>query len=287
MALSQDSLKMEFPELELLEINQLNLYESNRFDLSGLVIHDQRFYVVADKGHNNYIYEIQKTNASGQDRWDIIGTINLGIFDLIDLEGIDYCDGVYYLINEIGNKVYALTSDEQLIELSINFYLKKIDVSTWDSNAGLEGIAVDCEHDIIYLAKERGPRRLFAIEKKYGNITSDWNIPETESNDFADLKFENGFLYGLERNGNYIAKIDVKTLNVVSKVSYKHVASHENGKLYTPSKFGMAEALAFTKEYIYIGIDNNGLSVSTFAKETYGMGGNQPAILKFVRPEGF
>lgn len=48
----------KYVELELIELSQMNNAQKNRFDLSGIARKDGRLYVVADKGWNNYIYEI-------------------------------------------------------------------------------------------------------------------------------------------------------------------------------------------------------------------------------------
>ena len=95
---------------------------------------------------------------------------------------------------------------------------------------------------------------------KYGIIVNQFTIPEDESNDFSDMKYENGFLYMLERNGSCVSE---------------------------PSKYGMAEALLLTKDEIWIGIDNNGLEASKGAEDRFGIKGNQPSILRFKRPTGF
>ena len=63
--------------------------------------------------------------------------------------------------------------------------------------------------------------------------------------------------------------------------------SHPDGKLYDNSKYGMAEALLLTNDYIWIGLDNNGLPFSKHAENTYGLSGTQPVIIGFKRPAGF
>ena len=139
----------------------------------------------------------------------------------------------------------------------------------------------------MYLTKERQPRDIISVDMNTWKIIDRFDIPQNESNDFSDAKYENGHLYILERNGNYISKINIDSKEVVEKYHYKHVASHPEGKLFEPSKYGMAEALLLLDDEIWIGLDNNGLFVSQFAKETYQLKGNEPIILKFKRPKGF
>jgi hypothetical protein len=110
---------------------------------------------------------------------------------------------------------------------------------------------------------------------------------EDSKGDISDLKFENGFLYVLERNDNLVVKLDANSLEVISKVSYKNTCSLREGKLYSNSKYGMAEALLLTSDEIWIGLDNNGLPFSDYAQKTYGLTGNSPVIIRFKRPAGF
>ena len=272
-----------YEELELIEVSQMNNAQNNRFDLSGIAITAGNYYVVADKGWNNYIYEIAHQDNS----WEVINTLPLGLTEPIDLEGLDFCNGSFYLINENGNKVYTLDANREMRSVFIHYSGKGIDPKTWKKNAGLEAIAVNCEDSILYLAKEREPRFLLEVDMKYGIIENQFTIPEIESNDFSDMKYEKGFLYMLERNGSCISKIDVRSKAVVNKVSYKYTSNMPAGKLYEPSKYGMAEALLLTENEIWIGIDNNGLKASKGAEDRFGLKGNQPSILRFRRPVGF
>lgn len=272
----------KYEELELINVSQMNNDQNNRFDLSGIVIVDDSYYVVADKGWNNYIYEI----GYQQNTWQVINSLSLGLVAPLDLEGLDFCNGNFYLINELGNQVYTLGINGEMRLLSIHYAQKNIDPETWNENAGYEGIAVNCKDSILYLAKERDPRFLLEVDMKYGVIESQFNIPEDESNDFADMKYENGYLYLLERGGSHISKVDANTKALITKVSYNRTSARP-GKLYEPTKYGMAEALLLTEDEIWIGIDNNGLKASKTAEDRFGITGNQPSILRFKRPAGF
>ncbi len=272
-----------YAELALIDIKQLEESYKSRFDLSGIVKTGEKIYVVSDKPYNNYIYEIKMNDHD----WSIENTIEIGLLDQVDIEAVDHCNGNFYFSNEHGNIIYKMDSTHKIRIVKPYYKGRNIDVASWKKNTGLESLAIDCENSIIYAAKERQARFIYAVDLKYNNIISKFNIPETESSDFADMKYENGFIYLLERNGNYISKVDVKTEEVVTKVSYKNICTSAEGKLYEPSKYGMAEALLLTESEIWIGLDNNGLPVSENAAKKYGMKGTQPVILRFVRPVGF
>lgn len=279
----QINAQSNYVELTLIDIKQLEENYASRFDLSGIVKVSDKIFVVADKPYNNYIYEI-KINDND---WSIENTIEIGLLDQVDIEAVDYCNRDFYFTNEHGNIIYEMDSTHKIRVVKPYYKGKNIDIRNWKKNTGLESLAIDCENSIIYAAKERQARFIYAVDLKYNNIITKFNIPETESSDFADMKYENSFIYLLERNGNYITKIDVKTEKVVAKVSYKNTCSSPEGKLYEPSKYGMAEALLLTETEIWIGLDNNGLTVSENAAKKHGMKGSQPAILRFARPAGF
>jgi len=269
-----------FTELEVISLSQLQIENGLRFDLSGIVAINGKYYVNADKEQDNFIYEI----GFQSNNWYLKSEISLNIEEPLDLEAIDYCNGNFYLANEKSGNIYSKSISGKTITLPIDFKEEK--PWKWE-NAGWEGLANDCENNILYLVKERQPRKIFKVNLSDNKVVDIFNIPETESNDFADAKFENDYLYLLERNGNFVSKINPDTHEVMQKVSYRETCSNKEGKLFAPSTFGMAESLLLTKEEIWIGVDNNGLEVSDYASKKYGIKGNHPVIIKFKRPEGF
>jgi hypothetical protein len=275
--------RQPYQQLQLIQVAQLTPAYTQRFDLSGIALSKGRMYVVADKEANPYLYEI----AWGKKHWTLIDSIRLPLQGEIGLEALDVCHNLFYLADEDNTKVYSSDVKGRLKEIPVQFAEAGIDPSTWKENTGLEGLAVDCRNNILYLAKEREPRYIMKVDLATGRILDQFNIPETESNDIADMKFEGGFLYLVERNGNYITKLNPQTKEVVAKVSFKDVVNEQTGHLYEPTRYGMAEALLLTKDEIWIGIDNNFLKVSETGRQQYGLEGRNPVIIRFKRPKGF
>lgn len=270
-------------KLQLKSVYQLMMTDTLDFDFSGIVKSKDSIYVVADKPWNTFIYHI---DFEAQ-KWLISKKRTISSDEKFDLEAIDYANGNFYLANEYTGSINILREGESNVEkLPIDFSKMDLDPGSW-KNAGWEGLAVDETNEVLYLAKERQPRFILAVDMKNWTLTDQFDIPQTDSNDFSDLKFQDGFLYVLERNGNFVTKINPSTKEVVSKFHYKHIASHPSGKLFEPGKYGMAEALLLTENEIWIGLDNNGLEVSDFARETYNLNDKAPVILIFDRPEGF
>ncbi len=261
-------------ELELLAIHKLVNYP-REFDLSGAVAVDGNVWIANDNPGSVYAYKIKLQPSS----FSVVDSVEISQLADPDIEGLDYCPETGILFtDEMQNKAYTIRSeifDKDLVKLS----------EGWGSNKGLEGIAIDCDSKTLYLAKEREPRLIISYDLEQGKVT---NIGfEDSKGDISDLKFENDFLYVLERNDNTIAKLNASTMKVISRISYKNTCSHKDGKLYSNSKYGMAEALLLTPEEIWIGLDNNGLPFSEHAKNTYGLSGNTPVIIRFKRPKGF
>lgn len=270
-------------KLNLKSVYQLMMTDTLDFDFSGIVKTNDTIYVVADKPWNTFIYSIDFE----EQKWLINHKRPITSEERFDLEAIDFAGGNFYLANEYTGSINILPAGEKDVRiLPIDFTKKSLSPETW-KNAGWEGLAIDETNKIMYLAKERQPRFILAVDMKSWTITDQFDIDQTDSNDFSDLKFQNGFLYVLERNGNYITKINPVTREVVSKFHYKHVASHPNGKLFEPGKYGMAEALLLTEDEIWVGLDNNGLKVSDFARQSYNLNDKAPVILVFDRPAGF
>ncbi len=274
--------KTSYQPLELIGLYQLDSLHGLKFDLSGIVKIQDSVYIIADKPWNKFLYQI----AFGEKTFMVTKKVNLSLSEKLDLEGIDHCNGTTYMVNERQGIAYQFESPDSISEMKINFDSVNQNPKTW-GNSGWEGVASDCQSGKVYLIKEREPRSIFVIDAQSNKIIDSFSVPEKESNDFSDAKFEKGHLYVIERNGNYLAKIDPESKEVVAKYHYRDVASHPNGKLYGPTEYGMGEALLLTEDEIWIGLDNNGLKVTDHAQSTYGMSGKSPVILKFRRPEGF
>lgn len=270
----------KFRELEFISISQLEIESGYNLEPSGIILFQSKLFIISDEDTDKYLYQIEIEN----EKWRVADSINLHTKNRVDLEAIDYCGEQIYLLSESSNSLMVSDSSGKINEIAIDFGDEE--PLNW-GNAGWEGMAVDCKNNLLYLIKERQPRKILRVNLTTRLVEDNFNIPETESNDFSDAKFENSFLYLLERNGNYVTKVNPKTHEVIDKVSYRETCNHKNGKLYEPYAYGMAEGLLLTKDEIWLALDNNNLNVSVHAKQQFGINGNTPVILKFNRPEGF
>jgi len=232
-----------YPELKLISISQLKTADSTRFDLSGIVSKDGNYYVIADKQWNNYIYQINFTD----DYWYIVNSFEFNIEGEIDIEAIDVYNDFFLLENEKNGKIYKKQGANKIVEMAIDFEQIGEDPGSW-GNAGWEGMAVDQENGILYIIKERQPRFIFKANIETGEILDKFNIPETESKDFADAKFENGYLYLLERNGNYVTKVIPNTHKVIDKVTYKLICSMPEDQTLWPGNIWYGRGSSSTRQ---------------------------------------
>jgi DNA-binding beta-propeller fold protein YncE len=272
----------QYPYLEFLELKQFPMDgPKDRFDLSGLAMDKSgTVYTVSDKSRTHYVYKLDwKTGKITKD-------MDFGITGNLDMEAIDICGDDFYVANEANDGFYIVKKNQKTQKLEFDSSGVKLEKDFMSGNKGYEGIAIDCTNQIMYAAKEREPRYILTIDLKTKKVLKKWNTPETDSYDFSEAKYDNGYLYLLERSGMLIAKVDPKTEQVVAKYSYRNMEKG-NGYLFGPSVYPFAEALIFTPTEIWIGFDNNGLKVTPQAGIDLGIKNRDPLVMKFKRPAGF
>ncbi len=267
-------------------VKQFEQDKNERFDLSGICEFENKIFVVGDKIWNNFIYRVD----IGTNSFKIEAEKILCPDRKIDFEGIDVYMNKFFLINEWYDNVLMLTDSCKLKDINIEWERAGINNKDW-GNKGLEGIAFDSKNGFLYLAKEREPRRIFRINLKTGIIGEPFKkvlANQTIGYDISDMKYENGYLYILERSSGTVIRIDVKT-NKTFSYSFQHIVYKNGERIFKNStpQYGMAEALLLTKNEIWIGLDNNGDPVSKYGKSLGLKEGNNTVILIFERPEGF
>jgi hypothetical protein len=267
-------------------IKQLNDNYKKRFDLSGIVKAMNKIFVIADKEWDNSIYQID----TSQNNFSLSIFQKFNVDYKFDIEGVEWANGKFYIIDETKNEVYTLKLGQPNLEkLEIPWQAYGIDRSGWDNN-GFEGIAIDSANQILYLAKEREERRLFRIDLKTMKISEPFAdlIRYGCGHDISDMKYENGYIYLLERGLGFITRINCQTDEKLS-VSFQDFDFKNGHRIYENSnpQFGMAEALLLTKDEIWIGQDNNGDPVSDYGLSLGLKAGNKPIITIFKRPVGF
>jgi hypothetical protein len=236
----------------------------------------------------------------------------------LDLEGLAVCGpeaaGVpeaVYLANERAREVLKITGGKRLEVVDAAFAAlpgAAARLAAGGANAGIEGIAVDCAGQRLFIAKERQERALWRVDLRTGKVEALPTPPPSERGgqkvidpetghglfdvgaDIADLYFDQqadggrGALYALERNTYEILKLDPANGAPLARVSYFKT---EQGLYETGEPFGQAEALVLTPKRIIVGLDNNGTPLTKKAKRAYDVKGDPGAVFYFRRPDGF
>jgi hypothetical protein len=259
-----------------------------RFDISSLTGKGGKMYAIADKPDTRDIYEVDTLKGKFYLK-RAVRTTNITSEDL-DFEVIDLWNGKFILADEIHDLIYIQKTPlaEEFAPLRIDFTILGEDMRLWSgSNSGIEGMTVDSNNGLLYIAKERNPRRLFLYDLKCGKLTAPYDdaiLPD--DGDISDMCYENGFLYILDRQNCLVRKFNVKT----KESSYASFRKFSNdGKINNyHADYGMAEALWLTKDAVFVGFDNNEDPVTEFGgKVGLEKGSTKPSIFVFKRPKGF
>ena len=288
------------------------IFNRDDTEISGLLYQNDHLLFVADKLSNRAIYKIKMEN----DRFFYKTYIDLSqlqghtqyfsqallfrhagriIKSPFDLEGIASCDNDYYLANEQTRHILKVNTNEmKKLEIDFSNIFKKFGhpLEEIETNAGFEGLAIDCENQILYIAQERQPRAIIVVDIKKMIpidifVTPGKGVGKVNP-DYADLYFENGYLYILERNFHHILKVDPKTKKVVKKFAYGETNHLHLKEIYqTKEPYGLAEGLAMSKDQIFIGIDNNKNQISEKAQKAFGLKGKFSSLLIYTRPKDF
>lgn len=288
------------------------LFNRDNIEISGLFYDGTNLLFVADKLSNRAIYKIQfeKDRFYYKNHIDLSKLKNHDIYfakalifkhggrlvkSPFDLEGLTKCNSTYYLVNEQVRHILKIENNTlDILPIDFKPIFKKNDypLEKISTNAGFEGITIDCKKNILYIAQERDPRAIIQVDLKTNSVTNMFLLDNSKnkngSKDFTDLYFENDFLYILERNEYNIIKYDLKKKKIVSNLSFEKIKSGSARDLYsTGEPYGLAEGLAMSNDTIYISIDNNYHPLSKKSEKEFNLKGNFSSVLVFKRPSGF
>ncbi|MBR6277790.1 MAG: SdiA-regulated domain-containing protein [Bacteroidales bacterium] len=260
----------------------------HRFDISGLTGKDGKIYCIADKVETPDIYQVD-TCSDGNFYITRAVKTNIKTPEL-DIEVVDVYDNRFVISDEIHDLLYFQNNNNpELFEpLEIDFTVLGEDMKLWGKrNAGIEGMTIDNKNKLIYIAKERDPRRVFVYDIKTGQLSAPFDdVILPSDGDISDMCCEGKYLYILDRQNCFVRRLDVKT----KESKYASFVKYSTDRVQNNylADFGMAEALWLTKDAIFIGFDNNNDLVSEYG-EKIGLkkGSCKPSIFVFKRPAGF
>lgn len=262
---------------------------------SGLTMFEDRLMFVSDNRDNAAIYEIfpGEKEAGGCRNAEFI-RLNRKDFERIpkshslDLEGIDFWNGYFFVVDERDRFIYRVDPAggiEQVRHDILDYNRKHGIVFSEDSNAAFEGIAIDPDRGIFYVANERDDPIIYVLRQTPDDLVleTERHVPMKDvlggrSPDISDLCFDGGSLYLLHRINNRILRLDPASMAVTGALDF----SSEVSSLYTSRHgYGFAEGLHLTQDRIYLLLDSNG---TPMAESAVGFSG---ALVILDRPEDF
>ncbi|MFW5974939.1 MAG: SdiA-regulated domain-containing protein [Bacteroidota bacterium] len=268
------------------QLFKVNKPDNKRFDLSGMVHWNQTLYGLADKPWNTWLYELDLNEEDSS--FYPSQSIPVDYNRRPDFEAVDRLDSCFYVADERATQVIKVVVGKDTVTSEMLGLEWDTDFSGW-GNAGIEGLAVNKQDGVIYIAKERDPARLFRVLPKDKKVKEFVLEKEISNEDVSDMKIENGYLYLLNRAKYRIMKFSLDTRKHIATFDYSAVLHANNQKFYSGARYPMAEALLMDNDRIWIGLDNNGRDFNE--KNPYiknaGLSEDDPVIVRFNRPMDF
>lgn len=286
-------------DLELRQTYWIDGYEGEeKLGLSGLTNDGTKLYTVSDVQGYSKIFEVRLQDKKAvlapvmdlEGQWLESYEKKYAGEGRIDLEGIAFCQGAFYLADERKRKV-LMVRDEQLKEIDPRFgqfHSKKDKMNPFSGviNAGLEAIACDSSSSLLYIFNERMFRMGYSYSLQSSELINQFDVPAGFNSprfrdgfwvypDFAGADFHQGRLYILERNDYAVVELDPKDLKILRRFSY---VNSSKGLYQSPDIFGMAEGITIMDGKLFLILDNNEFERSDKP------GKFNPVLLEFSMP---
>ncbi len=209
--------------------NTAQLPLSKNYRISGANAIGNSFFVVNNTDAE--IYQLtQAQNLSNSPKSSLVPYKNLSTLngyysyaknipgeDKFDLEGVTFCSApkseqngglIFYLVNGKTGDILKVQGDNlQKLEVSDeNFPNFRYEVG----NDGFMGVTVDCLSQKLFVAKQKNPNIVFAIDLTQKAVTRAYDLSSgsDSEDDISDLFFNGGQLYVLQKNRASILVID-------------------------------------------------------------------------------
>ena len=263
------------------------------FQPSGLTLREGHLYTVCDKRDHD-IYRLDRQGAVATAVPAV--KIPLPFFSSLhrcDFEGIT-CDstGNFFLASEARSRILNIPADgspARWITPDLKPYAREAGL-LMIHNAGLEGICLTPENTFL-LCAERERRGIIEIHPAthpmditaYSCEKSPFSFPPGVSKDFSGLCFYQNAIYVLERNAYSVSRLERDAdhhLSVSAGWSFKNVETLSDFR-YADMTYGKSEGLCMDEDYIYVILDNNGLSRAKAPDD------RRPLLLVFEKPDNF
>jgi hypothetical protein len=260
-------------------------------DPSGITSMGGRLFFVSDNDYDYAVYGLIRDNAAYSVNKFITFNSSYTVikkhknYDL-DLEGIVWYRDSFFVVDERDRYIYKIkdNSSVERVQHDIGAYNKRMDLSfSLNANAGFEGIAIDPEKRVFFIANERERAIIYLLRMRGNNLYAFDHIImddvlKIKGFDVSDLFFERGFLYLIYRKENRIIKLDPYKKTAMKSLSYLKLA---RGLYEHKQSRGFAEGLYMTERDIFLLLDSGGKRMVGRSDDGNG------ALIIMKRPVGF
>jgi uncharacterized protein YjiK len=245
---------------------RLGSAKQERFDASGLLVHDGRLLTINDRGSELYEISFGKDHVAELKQTTFFPFATLAKVSprretRYDCEGIAAdAEGNLYICEESRRGVYRSSPDAKNVELLPIDWNPAAKFFKGGINASFEGIAIG--QGKLYVANERDAPRIISVSLDTLRVEDSFVV---DSSGFAlggphysDLAFHNGKLFVLDRNHRSILEVDPSSKKVLAEYSFGQFEISEEFGYFTDYPTGAMEGLAIDENYFWLVTDNNG-----------------------------
>ncbi len=286
---------------------ELFLSEQN-LELSGAAFYQDKIIVITDELSESTIYSVElnreKQEFTLESKFSFWQMPDFYLYSIdsffshlplffkkympFDWEGLAVCGEEIYLVNEQVREV-ILFKNNSFTKLDLKLNSLHDFLFSGVPNAGLEGIALDCDSQVLYLGKEREQAGIISYDLKSAKIMNFKKGDELNLHSIADLFFFNNSLYVLDRFAGEIIKLNKDSLQELNRISFKNI--EVNGVniwniFEGDNKYGLAEGLLINEKEIFLFFDNNQTLLSGPIQKAYAKK-SASALLIIPKPLDF
>ena len=265
---------VEWPRFTLTadQITRLELPEGKQFDASALLLLPSGELLTLANNLGPQLYRIEIPPHGDETRLVPTGWFTPAqvIRDLelkprqLDCEGIARDgQGRLYVCEESRRWILRLDPRSNAVErLAIDWSPVKRFFNGLDPNASFEGIAIGGNR--LFVANERTAPVIIVVDLERLKVTGHFEVyPHANSffgTHYSDLCWFDERLWVLCRQHRVVLEVDPKTQRVLAEFDYRKLEDDLGYRTGLPVSVGFMEGLAVNREFIWLVIDNNGMS---------------------------
>ncbi|MCB0272656.1 MAG: SdiA-regulated domain-containing protein [Bdellovibrionales bacterium] len=248
-------------------------------EVSGASFYEGKYYLVSDRNDPN-IYENDSLSTFTSPVINISALedpVQDALIQKYDFESIEICNDVYYLANERKGEILRVK------ESHVDVVFQYQNLTDESKNKGIEGIAIDCEKQKMYLVKQKNPTLLITVNMRNWKVEKQvtlFNDTSTSLNNISDARVKNGRLFFLHKDASIITEYNFQTGHLTPRISFTrfgHLFEKQNKDGTVKTKF--CEAFVIHDDHVDIFFDLSPKTVVTQVGQSHGLTTQTTTIL--------